>query len=84
MCVCLSVALKYYLVSYLRALGFRNPELIKSYIRRGLAMGYGTYNFVKYFKVSGVPCARILNEKIRKREDNIVLVNSKKREGRKK
>ena len=41
--------------------------LIKSYIRRVLATDYRTYNFVKYFKGSGVPPARILNTKSRKR-----------------
>ena len=67
MCVCLSVDLKDLLVSQLHASGFRNPKLIKSYIRRGLAMGYGTYKFVQYFKWYGVPCARILNTNSRKK-----------------
>ena len=78
--------LKDYPVSWPRASKFRNPELVKSYIRRVLAMGYGTYNFVKYFKGSGVPRACILNTKIRKkrREEKVVPINSKKGEVRKK
>ena len=38
-------------------------HLIKYYIIRVLATGYGTYNFVKYFKEYGVPRDRILNTK---------------------
>ena len=48
-------------------MGFRNPELIKAYIIRFLATGYGTYNFVKCFKGSGVPRAHILNTNSRKK-----------------
>ena len=59
--------LKDYLVSQIRAPGFRNPELIKSYIRLVLATGYGTYNFLKYFKRCGVPRACILTINIRKK-----------------
>ena len=58
---------KYYLVSYLRGSDYRNPELVKYYIRGVLATGYGTYNFIKYFKGSGVPRARIINIKSRRK-----------------
>ena len=48
-------------------MGFRNPELIKYYIIRVLATVYRTYIFVKYFKGYGVPRARILDIRSRKK-----------------
>ena len=59
--------LKDYIVPSLRASGFINTEVIKPYIRWVLSTGYGTYNFVKYFKGSGVPHAIILNTNSRKK-----------------
>ena len=59
--------LKDYLVSELLSLIFINTDLIKYYLGRGLATRYGTYNFVKYFKGSGLPRACILNTNIRKK-----------------
>ena len=75
--------LKDYLLSYLRASGFRNTELIKFYIRRVLATGYRTYNFFKYFKGSGVPRARVLNTKSRKKRRKHRSCKLEKGEGRK-
>ena len=46
---------------------FRNTDLIKSYIKRVLTTGYGTYNFVKDFKGYGVPCDCSINTKSRKK-----------------
>ena len=40
---------------------------MKYYIRQGLSTDHGTYNFVKYFKGSGVTRASILNTKSRKK-----------------
>ena len=42
-------------------------------------MGYGTYNFVKYFKGSGVPCARILNTNSRKKRGEHIYCKLGKR-----
>ena len=47
-------------------------------------MGYGTYNFIKYFKGSGVPRASILNIKSRKNRREHCYRKLKKGKGRKK
>ena len=57
---------KDYLVSQIQTSGLENPVLIKSYIRRVLSTGYGTYNLIKCLKGSRTPCARISNIKSRK------------------
>ena len=41
--------------------------LIKYYIRRVLATGYGAYNFIKFLKRSGASCACISNIRSRKK-----------------
>ena len=71
--------LKDYLLSYLRASGFRNTELIKFYIRWVLATGYRTYNFLKYFIGSGVTRACILNTNSRKNRREYCSRKPKKR-----
>ena len=54
--------------------------LIKYYIRQFLATGYGTYNFIKYFKGYGVPCVCILNVKSRKKRiENLSHKHRKRR-----
>ena len=73
-----------YLVSYIRASGFINTNIIKSYIRRVLAREYGTYNFVKYFRGSVVPRARILNAKSSKKGREHCYRKLEKVEGSKK
>ena len=52
-----------YLVSYLQDLGIENPVLIKSYIIRVLATGYGTINYKKFLKGSRASHACISNIK---------------------
>ena len=66
MCVPVRV-LRDYLVSYLKTLGLGKPVLRKSYIRRVLAMGYGTINFIKCLKGSRATHARISNINSRKK-----------------
>ena len=56
-----------YLVSWLQDTGLEKHVLIKSYIRRFLAMGYGTINFIKFLKGSRETRARISNIKSKKK-----------------
>ena len=55
-----------YIISYLRASGFKKTVLIKYYIRGVLATGYEIINFIKCLKVSRSPRARISDIKSRK------------------
>ena len=74
-------------------MGLENPVLIKFYIRRVLATGYVTINFIKFLKGSRSTRDRILNinskkkireysycklEKRRRNEERLSLTNPQK------
>ena len=58
--------------------------LIIFYKRRVIAKDYEVLNFIKLLKRYKIHRARISDIKSRKTEENLVFINSKKEEGRKK